>query len=79
MLHNTAQTTATNVSNSLFIQNVAPVHTTITVVRPGQSLWDIAEASGTADVPGMVARIAELNDLKGTTIRAGQTLEIPAA
>ena len=53
--------------------------TTTTVVRPGQSLWDIAEASGTADVPGMVARIAELNDLKGTTIRAGQTLEIPAA
>ena len=53
--------------------------TTTTVVRPGQSLWDIAEASGTADVPGMVARIAELNDLQGTTIRAGQTLEIPAA
>ena len=54
-----------------------PADTTTTVVRPGQSLWDIAEASGTADVPGMVARIAELNDLKGTTIRAGQTLEIP--
>ena len=53
--------------------------TTTAVVRPGQSLWDIAEASGTADVPGMVAQIAELNDLKGTTIRAGQTLEIPAA
>ena len=53
--------------------------TTTTVVRPGQSLWDIAEASGTSDVPGMVARIAELNDLKGTTIRAGQTLEIPTA
>lgn len=53
--------------------------TTTTVVRPGQSLWDIAEASGTADVPGMVAQIAELNDLQGTTIRAGQTLEIPAA
>ncbi len=56
-----------------------PADTTTTVVRPGQSLWDIAEASGTADVPEMVARIAELNDLKGTTIRAGQTLEIPAA
>ena len=56
-----------------------PADTTTTVVRPGQSLWDIAEASGTADVPGMVARIAELNDLKGTTIRAGQTLEIPTA
>lgn len=55
----------------------ASADTTTTVVRPGQSLWDIAEASGTADVPGMVARIAELNDLKGTTIRAGQTLEIP--
>ena len=53
--------------------------TTTTVVRPGQSLWDIAEASGTSDVPGMVARIAELNDLKGTTIHAGQTLEIPTA
>jgi len=53
--------------------------TTTTVFRLGQSLRDIAEASGTADVPGMVARIAELNDLKGTTIRAGQTLEIPAA
>ena len=57
----------------------ASADTTTTVVRPGQSLWDIAEASGTADVPGMVARIAELNDLKGTTIRAGQTLEIPTA
>lgn len=55
-----------------------PADATTTVVRPGQSLWDIAEASGTSDVPGMVARIAELNDLKGTTIRAGQTLEIPA-
>ena len=55
-----------------------PADTTTTVVRPGQSLWDIAEARGTSDVPGMVARIAELNDLKGTTIRAGQTLEIPA-
>lgn len=53
--------------------------TTTTVVRPGQSLWDIAEASGTSDVPGMVVRIAEVNDLQGTTIRAGQTLEIPAA
>ena len=56
-----------------------PADTTTTVVRPGQSLWDIAEASGTSDVPGMVARIAELNDLKGTTIHAGQTLEIPTA
>ena len=61
------------------VAQVSADTTTTTVVRPGQSLWDIAEASGTSDVPGMVARIAELNDLKGTTIRAGQTLEIPTA
>ena len=53
--------------------------TTTVVVRPGQSLWDIAEASGASDVPGAVARIVELNDLQGTTVRAGQTLEVPAA
>ena len=61
------------------VAQVSADTTTTTVVRPGQSLWDIAEASGTSDVPGMVARIAELNDLQGTTIRAGQTLEIPTA
>ena len=66
-------------STSAAVAGQAPVSTVTTVVRPGQSLWDIAEASGTSDVPGMVARIAELNDLKGTTIRAGQTLEIPTA
>ena len=53
--------------------------TTTVVVRPGQSLWDIAEASGASDVPGAVARIVELNDLQGTIVRAGQTLEVPAA
>ena len=53
--------------------------TTTTVVRPGQSLWDIAESSGTSDVPGMVARIVDLNDLQGTAVRAGQTLEVPTA
>ncbi len=57
----------------------APARTTTTVVRPGQSLWEIAAASGTSDVSGMVARIVELNDLEGATVRAGQTLEVPAA
>ena len=56
-----------------------PAGTTTTVVRPGESLWEIAAASGTADVSGMVTRIVELNDLRGTTVHAGQTLEIPAA
>lgn len=53
--------------------------TTTTVVRPGESLWEIAAASGTAGVSGMVTRIVELNDLRDTTVHAGQTLEIPAA
>ena len=56
-----------------------PAGTTTTVVRPGESLWEIAAASGTADVSGMVTRIVELNDLRDTTVHAGQTLEIPAA
>lgn len=53
--------------------------TTTAVVRPGESLWEIAAASGTSDVSGMVTRIVELNDLQDTTVRAGQTLEVPAA
>ncbi|WP_167149668.1 LysM peptidoglycan-binding domain-containing protein [Actinomyces sp. ZJ308] len=57
----------------------APARTTTTVVRPGQSLWEIAAASGASDVSGMVTRIVEINDLQDTTVRAGQTLEVPAA
>ena len=53
--------------------------TVTTVVRPGQSLWEIAAASGTADVSATVARIVELNDLQSTTVRAGQTLEVPVS
>lgn len=58
---------------------VGSAATVTTVVRPGQSLWEIAAASGTADVSATVARIVELNDLQSTTVRAGQTLEVPVS
>ena len=58
---------------------VGTAATVTTVVRPGQSLWEIAAASGTADVSATVARIVELNDLQSTTVRAGQTLEVPVS
>ena len=53
------------------------VRTTTTVVRPGESLWEIAAASGTSDVSAMVTRIVELNDLESATVHAGQPLEVP--
>ena len=53
------------------------VGTTTTVVRPGQSLWEIAAASGTSDVPAMVARIVSLNGLQSAAVHSGQTLEVP--
>lgn len=59
--------------------SVGTAVTVTTVVRPGQSLWEIAAASGTTDVSATVARIVELNDLQSTTVRAGQTLEVPVA
>ena len=59
--------------------SVGTAATVTTVVRPGQSLWEIAAASGTTDVSATVARIVELNDLQSTTVRAGQTLEVPVA
>ena len=58
---------------------VGTAATVTTVVRPGQSLWEIAAASGTTDVSATVARIVELNDLQSTTVRAGQTLEVPVS
>lgn len=49
------------------------------VVQPGETLWQIAarELPG-ADTRDGVARIRTLNALEGGSIRAGQTLAIPA-
>ena len=54
-----------------------PVPTTTAVVGQGQSLWQVAEATGTSDVAETVARIVELNDLDSETVHAGQALLVP--
>lgn len=55
-----------------------PTEITSTVVEEGQSLWQVAQASGSDDVAETVAQIVELNGLDSSTVHAGQTLLIPA-
>lgn len=60
----------------------APVNTVAShsvVVKPGETLWQIAarELPG-ADTRDSVARIRTLNALEGRSIQAGQMLAIPA-
>jgi LysM domain len=48
------------------------------VVRPGQSLWSVAEsADPNADTRLVSQQIIELNALSGTTVFAGQRLWVP--
>ena len=48
------------------------------VVRPGQSLWSVAEsADPNADTRLVIQRIIELNALSGNTVFAGQRLWVP--
>ncbi|SDN50234.1 LysM domain-containing protein [Actinomyces ruminicola] len=56
----------------------APVETTIATVQSGQSLWDIAVATGAGDVNEVMAQIVDLNGLTSSTLQAGQTLVVPA-
>lgn len=51
------------------------------VVRPGQTLWDIARAVAPEQDPRHeIAKIVDLNSLSDAgAIRAGQPLDIPAA
>ena len=56
----------------------APGRTTTATVRAGQSLWDIAAATGTGDIGGTVARIVELNALESSVLEPGQVLVVPA-
>jgi hypothetical protein len=54
-------------------QNLARV-----VVRPGQSLWSVAEsADPNADTRLVIQQIVELNALTGDTVFAGQSLWVP--
>jgi len=48
------------------------------VVRPGQSLWSVAEkAAPDQDTRAVIQQIIELNSLPGDTIFAGQQLWVP--
>jgi hypothetical protein len=47
-------------------------------VRPGQSLWSVAEnADPGADTRGVIQQIVELNGLTGDAVFAGQRLWVP--
>ena len=56
----------------------APGRTTTATVRAGQSLWEVAAATGTGDVEGTMARIVELNALESSVLEPGQVLVVPA-
>ncbi|WP_010524815.1 LysM peptidoglycan-binding domain-containing protein [Nesterenkonia sp. F] len=48
------------------------------IVAPGDTLWDIAsEVDSTEDTDELILRIAELNDLDGSTLQPGQRLDVP--
>jgi LysM repeat protein len=48
------------------------------VVRPGQSLWSVAEnADPDADTRLVIQQIVQLNALSGDTVFAGQRLWVP--
>lgn len=56
----------------------APVRTTTVVVRPGDTLWQIAaQHTGSADLRDAVRAIEELNGMSDATIVVGQKLFIP--
>jgi LysM repeat protein len=57
-----------------------PVPVRTVTVQPGQSLWDIAAASGTSpDVRDTMYDITQLNHLGSAELQVGQTLYVPIA
>lgn len=56
---------------------MAPVETSTATVQAGQSLWDVAAATGAPDVSKAVAQIVDLNGLDSSTIHPGQRLVVP--
>lgn len=68
-----AQATSHAPSPGLARQNLAQV-----VVRPGQTLWSVAEnAEPGQDTRVVVQQIVDLNSLPGPTVQAGQQLWVP--
>lgn len=53
--------------------------TTTAVVQSGQSLWDVAVATGAEDVPEAVEQIYQLNGLHSSALQPGQVLLVPAS
>jgi predicted Zn-dependent protease len=48
------------------------------VVEPGDTLWSIAASlAGDGDVRAVIDEIQVLNDLEGTELVPGQTLQLP--
>jgi hypothetical protein len=48
------------------------------IVRPGQSLWSVAEkAAPDRDTRAVIQQIIDLNSLNGDTVSAGQQLWVP--
>jgi LysM domain len=53
-------------------------HLVQVVVRPGQSLWSVAEsADPDQDTRAVIQQIIDLNSLTGDTVSAGQQLWVP--
>ena len=68
-----AQATSHATSPHAARQNLVQV-----VVRPGQSLWSVAEsADPDQDTRAVIQQIIELNSLSGDTVLAGQQLWVP--
>ena len=54
-------------------------HTASTVVRPGESLWAVAERVAPGHDPrAVIDQIADLNNLSSSGLQAGQLLVVPA-
>jgi LysM repeat protein len=49
----------------------------VVVVAPGETLWSVAAAYASGDVPGFINEIREINNLKGYDLQAGQRLRVP--
>ena len=76
-----AVTAATVVAGGIVVSGFAaePVAGGTTTVQQGESLWDIAAATGAQDVSDVVWKIVELNNLESTTLQPGQSLVLPAS
>jgi LysM domain len=65
-------------TNHLVPSRAAQQNLTQVTVRPGQSLWSVAEnADPDADTRIVIQQIVQLNGLTGDTIFAGQLLWVP--